>query len=154
MKRAFVLISGISLCCFLNFSCEALRTAAFDQYSYQKATELKVESSRLMDKAVTPYSENREAINDLWLELDKIIAYEENKPYNDITLEMWKILSDEERNLLGGFLKRWKEEGELSAVFVREAKGQVMEAIDLIIHYEAKKEKETKDKLVELINQY
>jgi hypothetical protein len=139
---------------FSTISCDALRTAAFDQYSYQQAIEIKVESARLMDKAITSYSENREAVEDLWLELDKIIAYEENKPYNDITLEMWKILSDEERNLLGGFLKRWQEEGTLSAGFVQEAKGQVMEAIDLIIQYEAKKEKETKDKLVSLISQY
>lgn len=135
-------------------SCDAIRTTAFDQYSYQQAIEIKVESAHLMDKATTPYSDNQEAINDLWLELYKIIAYEENKPYNDISLEMWKILSDEERNLLGGFLKRWQEEGTLSAIFVREAKVQVMEAIDLIIQYEAKKEKETKNKLVELISKY
>lgn len=84
----FLLVSGIL---FSTVSCDAIRTAAFDQYSYQQAIEIKVESARLMDKAVTPYTENQEAVDDLWLELDKIIAYEENKPYNDITLEMWKF---------------------------------------------------------------
>ncbi len=138
----------------LSISCESTKTATFDQYSYQKATEIKVESNHLIDKATNPYKNYETEVEELLSELDKIMEYEKNKPYNDVSLQMWKILSDEERNLLAGFLKRWKEKGQMSAVFVNEAKSQVMEAIDLIIKYESSKDKQSKEQLMSLINNY
>ena len=146
------LINLIAIISFLFISCESLKTAAFDQHSYQKATEIKVMSSQLMDQAIYPYDDYEKEVTNLLSELDKIVEYEKNKPYNDISLEMWKILSDKERNLLAGFLKRWKEQNQMSEVFVEQAKSQVMEAIDLIINYEANKSKESKDQLMKLIN--
>ena len=52
-------------------SCESTRTAIFDQYSYQRTTELKVETSKLMDKATTPYSKNA-------VEIDAITSTSDN----------------------------------------------------------------------------
>ena len=130
------LINLIVIISFLFISCESLKTATFDQHSYQKATEIKVMSSQLMDQATYPYNDYEKEVTNLLSELDKIVEYEKNKPYNDISLEMWKILSDKERNLLAGFLKRWKEQNKMSEVFVEQAKSQVIEAIDLIINYE------------------
>ena len=132
-------------------SCDSIRTATFDQYSYQKATEIKVETNQLLDNAIYPYEDYEGDIKDLKSELDKIIEYEKNKPYNDISLKMWKILSDEERNLLAGFLRRWEEEEQMSRVFVDEAKSQILEAIDIIIKYESNKDQESKDDLMNLI---
>ncbi|MDC8006028.1 hypothetical protein POV27_18395 [Aureisphaera galaxeae] len=132
-------------------SCTALQTAPYDQYSYQKSVEIKVEASRLMDKATLPYSDHLEEIESLSLEIEKIVAYEKNKPNNGITYTMWQILSDEEKNLLSGFFKRWKEKETLSGIFVTEAKAQVMEAMDLLIRYEGQKDKEAKEKLLDLI---
>ncbi|TXK74413.1 hypothetical protein [Mesonia sp. K4-1] len=146
------LINLIVIISFLFISCESLKTATFDQHSYQKATEIKVMSSQLMDQATYPYNDYEKEVTNLLSELDKIVEYEKNKPYNDISLEMWKILSDKERNLLAGFLKRWKEQNKMSEVFVEQAKSQVIEAIDLIINYEANKSKESKDQLMKLIN--
>ncbi|MDQ7916316.1 hypothetical protein RBU60_01915 [Mesonia sp. MT50] len=135
-------------------SCEGLRTAAFDQYSYQKATEIKVEAANLLDSAVYPYAEHEQKVEKLREDLQKIIEYEKNKSYNDISLAMWQILSDEEKNLLAGLLKRWENQQQLSPAFVQESKAQVMEAINLIIKYEAAKDKTSKAQLQKLINTY
>ncbi len=133
-------------------SCESLKTAAYDQYSYQKSVEIKVEASNLMDKATASYTDNLEDIESLNTEIQKIVEYEKNKPNNDITYAMWKILSNEEKNLLSGFFKHWKEQDVLSQFFITEAKGQVLEAMDLLIQYEGKKDKVVKDKLIDIIS--
>lgn len=65
---------------------------------------------------------------------------------------MWTVLSDQEKNLLGGFFKRWKEKETLSPTFVTESKKQVLDALDLLIQYEIKKDKDSKDSLIDLIN--
>lgn len=132
-------------------SCDSLKTAVYDQYSYQKTVEIKVEASSLIDKATTPYTDHLQYIGELGLEIQKIVEYEKNKPNNEITYAMWKVLADKDKNLLVGFFKRWKDKGQLNAFFVEEAKAQIIEAMDLLIKYEAKKDKETKDKLLDLI---
>lgn len=140
---------------FLSFaavSCESTRTAVFDQYSYQKTTELKVEASKLMDKATAPYAKHQQETEAFFLQVEKLIEYEKNKPDNETTFAMWKLLTDEEKNLLSGFFKRWKEKESLSPIFLQESKKQVMEAIDMLIQYEIKKDKTSKDGLLSLIN--
>ncbi|WP_338359907.1 hypothetical protein [Yeosuana marina] len=136
----------------LLFSCNSLKTAVYDQYSYQKTIEIKVEAENLINKASTPYQDHLQDIGELGLEIQKIIEYEKNKPNNEITFAMWQILADKDKNLLVGFFKRWKDKGQLNAIFVEEAKAQIMQAMDLLIQYEAKKDKETKDKLLQLIS--
>ena len=136
----------------LFFSCQSIKTALYDQYSYQQTTALKVEASNVMDKATNPYSDNKEVVQKLLLDIDKLVEYEKNKPNNEITFAMWKILTDKEKNLLAGFFKRWEEKGSFSPVFLQEAKKQVTDALDLLIQYEVKKDKQSKDNLVDLIN--
>lgn len=133
-------------------SCTLTKTALFDQYSYQKTTELKVETSNLIDKATTSYSANKVQIDKLLLDVEKLVEYEKNKPNNEITFAMWTILNDKEKNLLAGFFKRWEEKDKLSVTFSQEAKKQVLEAFDLLIQYEVKKDKESANLLLNLIN--
>ncbi|KQB39457.1 hypothetical protein [Flavobacterium aquidurense] len=137
---------------FAISSCTSTRTALFDPYSYQKATELKVETSKLMAKAITPYVTHKEEVETLQLNIEKLVEYEKNKPNNDISFEMWKILTNKEKNLLSGFFKRWETKVILSTVFIEESKKQVLDALDLLIQYEIKKDKEAKDALLDLIN--
>ena len=137
---------------FVIFSCQSVKTALYDQYSYQQTTFIKVEASNVMDKATTPFSNNKEIVEKLLLDIDKLVEYEKNKPNNEITFAMWKILTDKEKNLLTGFFKRWEEKGSFSPVFLQEAKKQVTGALDLLIQYEVKKDKESKDSLLNLIN--
>lgn len=137
---------------FAISSCTSTRTALFDQYSYEKTIELKVETTKLINKATTPYDSHKEEIENLFLNIEKLTEYEKNKPNNEITFEMWKILNDKEKNLLAGLFKRWQTKGILSPVFLDESKKQVLDALDLLIQYESKKDKESKDALLELIN--
>ncbi|WP_343697107.1 hypothetical protein [Flavobacterium sp.] len=137
---------------FLLNSCNSTRTALFDQYSYEKTIELKVETANLINKASTPYSCNKQEIENLRLKIEKLIEYEKNKPYNEISFEMWKALNDNERNLLAGFFKDWEQKETESKSFIIESKNQILEAFDLLIQYEIKKDKESKDNLLQIIN--
>lgn len=133
-------------------SCSIFKTALYDQYSYQKTVEIKVEASNLMDKATTSYINNLKEIGELGLEIQKITEYEKNKPNNEITYAMWQLLGNKDKNLLVGFFKLWKEKEKLNPFFIKEAKLQIIKAIDLLIQYESKKDKEAKNKLLQLIN--
>lgn len=151
MKKLKSKLIAILFLSFATISCESTRTAVFDQYSYQRTTEIKVETSKLMDKATTPYSTNKHEVKVLLLNIEKLVEYEKNKPDNEITFTMWNVLTDEEKNLLGGFFKRWKENETLTPIFLEESKKQVLEALDLLIQYEIKKDKTSKESLLDLI---
>lgn len=135
----------------LTTACESVKTAIFDQYSYEKTTELKVETSNLMDKATNPYKDHKEEVEKLLVDIQKLMEYEKNKPNNEITFAMWQLLNNKEKNLLAGFFKRWEEKETFSPVFLEESKNQVLEALDLLIQYEIKKDKQSKDSLLEII---
>ena len=135
----------------LTTACESVKTAIFDQYSYQKTTELKVETSNLMDKATNSYKDHKEEVEKLLVDIQKLMEYEKNKPNNEITFAMWQLLNDKEKNLLAGFFKRWEEKETFSPVFLQESKNQVLETLDLLIQYEIKKDKQSKDSLLEII---
>jgi hypothetical protein len=147
MKTRYYTVYLSALALLLVTSCASLRTAVFDQYSYQKGTEIKVDATRLMDKANTQYDSQTAAIVNLQTELDKMVEYEKNKPDNQISYAMWKMLADPNKKFIGGFLKFWKDKGTVNTVFIDEAKGQVTEALDLILQYEGKKDPAAENKL-------
>jgi hypothetical protein len=140
MKTRFfaAYISMIAL--LLSTSCDSLRAPVFDQYSYQKGTELKVDALNLMDKATMSYDSQKTAIDTFDAELAKMLEYQKNRDNNTISYAMWKMMANPDKNFIAGFLKRWKEKGTLSSFFINEAKGQVTEALDLILQYEGKKD--------------
>jgi hypothetical protein len=106
---------------------------------YQQSTSLKVEASTLMDKAVEPFSKHEAKVAQLMSKVEKAYEYAKGLPKNSISTKQWEILKSSEKNLLGGFMKRWKEENQLSAVFIKEAKGLVADAFDAIIGLETGK---------------
>lgn len=128
----------VFLCLFLFDGCAPL-ISSFDQVAYEKATSLKVEALALMDKASESYSEHQKNANEVLLEAEKAYEYAKGQPKNEISAKQWEKLIDPQKNLLGGFLKRWKEKGNLSEAFIREAKGLITEAFDLIIGLESGK---------------
>ncbi|HEY1194299.1 hypothetical protein [Flavobacterium sp.] len=150
--KHFKLIAFLLAFSFITTSCDSTRTALFDPYSYQKTTEIKVQAIKIMDKALTPYQNQKPEVEALLLEIEKLVEYEKNKPNNEITFAMWKVLSDKEKNLLTGFFKRWESKEILSPSFVDESKKQILNAFDLLIQYEINKDKESKAQLLELIN--
>jgi len=154
IKRTSILRSSLYIAVLTLFlmSCESIKTAVFDQYAYQEAISIKVESLNLMDEAVASYSEHEDDVQTLLLDLQKILEYEKNKPNNEVSFAMWQVVTDKERNLLAGFLERWKVDSQLSNVFIDEAKGQVTEALDLIIKYEANKNKTNETNILNFLS--
>ena len=154
IKRYSVLRSSLLMATLALFlvSCNSLKTAVFDQYSYQQAISLKVESLNLMNNAIEDYSANEAEVEKLLLDLQKIVEYEKNKPDNEVSFAMWNVVANKDRNLLAGFLKRWKDKSQLSKVFINEAKLQVTEALDLIIKYEANKNKTNESSILNFLS--
>jgi hypothetical protein len=140
------------LIAFVMTSCVSTKTALYDSYSHQKTTALKIAITALMSKTNTPYSMHQGEVETVLLDIEKLTEYEKNKPHNEITFAMWKLLTDKEKNLLAGFFKRWETKGVLSQGFIEESKKQLTDALDLLIQYEIKKDKESKDALLDLIN--
>lgn len=118
--------------------------AHYDQVAYEHATNAKVDTLALMDKATQSYSEHQKEVDALVNELDKAYEYDRGRQLNKITIAQWDILRDPNRNLVGGFLKMWKKKGALSPVFVAEKKRQIGEAFDQIIQLESGKTRGTK----------
>jgi hypothetical protein len=111
----------------------------YDTVAYQNATSLKVDSLSLMDKATAAYTDNKQAIKGLILNVDKAYEYANGRPKNEIITKQWLIMKNPERNLLGGFLKRWQEKETLSKIFITEAKKNVSLGFDQIIGLESGK---------------
>lgn len=100
---------------------------------------MKVEALALMDKATEPYENHKKEVEELQTKIEKAYEYVKGQPKNEFSARQWEILKDPERNLLGGFLKRWKKESTLSNVFIKEAKGLVADAFDTISGLESGK---------------
>jgi hypothetical protein len=118
-------------------SCSSV--SVFSPEAYQQAVNLKVESLDLMSFATLPYPEFEEEVAFLNTGLDKAYEYAKGRPNNEFSTQQWEILIDPDGNLLGGFLKRWKEEDTLSSMFVTEMQGLVGDAFDTIIGLESGK---------------
>jgi len=69
---------------------------------------------------------------------DKAYEYERGRPLNTDTIKQWDTLRDPNRDLLGGFLKEWKD-GKLLPVYVERKKAQIGTAFDQIIQLESGK---------------
>lgn len=127
----------------LVFSLISCTTTAsfFDQMSYKETISAKIEALALMNKATEDYQSQKQAIDAVTLEMAKVYEYEKNRPNNTETVKMWELLMNPEKNLFGGFMKRWESEATLSKVFVDEAKLQIEKAFDIILGLENKKVK-------------
>ena len=127
-----LLLAGVVASCGPTIS-------TFSPIAYEQATSLKVDALALMGRATEPYADHRAETESLTVRLAKAYEFAKGRPSNDISAQQWHILIDAERNLLGGFLARWKKESKLSATFVTEAKGLVSDAFDTIIGLESGK---------------
>jgi hypothetical protein len=86
-----------------------------------------------------PFSDYEEDVAFMKTELSKAYEFAKGRPNNEISTKQWEILIDENRNLLGGFLKRWENDETLSEMFVTEAQKLVSDAFDTIIGLESGK---------------
>lgn len=122
-------------------ACGAL-IAPYNETAYQNATNLKVESLALMDKAIEPYSEHEQEVNELMIKIDQAYEFSKGLPKNELSTKQWEIMKDPNGNMVGGFIEKWKESGKLRELFVEEVKGEVSSGFDEIIKLESKKIKD------------
>lgn len=127
------------LACLLISACSTIAT--FDQVAYDKATGAKAEALALMDKATDSYSAHVKEIEAVSLTVDKAYEYDRGRMLNAITVQQWQILRDPDRNLFGGFLRRWREKGSLRPDYIAEKKPDIAEAFDQITGLEIGKRK-------------
>lgn len=131
--------SFLGLCLLALASCSTIST--FDQLAYDKATGAKAEALALMDKATGSYSAHVKEIEAVSLAIDKAYEYDRGRVLNAITVQQWQILRDPNRNLFGGFLRRWREKGSLKPDYIAEKKPDIAEAFDQITGLEIGKRK-------------
>ena len=123
-------------------ACSSL-IAPYNETSYRYATSLKPEAMRLMKRATEDYSEHAAEAEALMLKVEQAYEYVAGLPKNDESAGQWKLLKNPDGNLLGGFIKRWQEEGKLSKAFVNNVREDLVgPAFDAIIALESLKIKE------------
>ena len=115
--------------------------SVYSEQAYQQAVSLKVESLNLMETATESFSTRQAAVETLQTDLQKAFQYAQGRPNNETTTRQWQLLMDPERNLLGGFLALWEENGSLTKVFIEENKKIISDAFDTIIELESGKRK-------------
>lgn len=129
-------ITAITLS-MIVWSCASI--SVFSPEAYKQAVDLKVESLNLMSYAASPFEDYQEDVAELQTELSKAYEFALGRPDNELSAEQWEILISADRNLLGGFLKRWETEGTLGEMFISEMQLQVSDAFDAIIGLESGK---------------
>ena len=135
----FIFICEWVLFMFLPVFAACSYTAPYSQFAYEQTISLKVEALELMEKATETYASHAADVQNLETNLEKAYEYAKGRPKNEISTKQWQILIDPDRNLLGGFLKRWKAKSTLSPTFIKEAKGLVSDAFDTISGLESGK---------------
>lgn len=122
-------------------SCQSIKMAKFDSYSFEKTIELKTKTLAVLDKSIENYSENAIRAKILLLELQVHYDYEKSKAHNELSAKQWENLINPESSLLIKYLMLWRTNEKLSPEFIQEAKKLINEAFDKIITLETKKEK-------------
>jgi hypothetical protein len=97
-----------------------------------------------MSEAITPYKLHEKEVDKLKIKLAKAYEYVKGIPHNKISTQMWARMLDPNKFLLGGFLRRWKNDGSLNKTFVEDEEKQVSDGFDKIICLEANKKEITK----------
>lgn len=146
----YQLISHFVLITIFLLACDTM--SHFDAFSYKETISAKVEALDIMSYAIEEYAAHEEGIRALNKDLQKIYEYEKNRPKNVETTKMWEILLNPDKNLYGGFLKKWQNDTSMNKFFIDEAKIQVAEAFDMIIDLENGKIK--KEQASEFINKF
>lgn len=141
-KEINIYLSFFILLIILNLeSCYPV--TAFSESAYSQSVRLKVESLELIGKAVENYSGYTAQVDSLKHNLRLAYEYAKGRPNNETIENQWKIMLDSDRNLIGGFLRIWKEDLKLSPQFVSEAQSVIGSAFDTIIGLESGKIKST-----------
>jgi hypothetical protein len=123
-------------------SCSMKGVVPQDLETLTSLQSLKIDAISIMKKGAKSYSSMAPQINEYKAKMNDQIIYEEKKGENNTkTVQMLEILSNPEGSLLGGFFKRWENEGKLNGPFIKEIAGVVSKNFDKVINLEKKKKK-------------
>lgn len=111
----------------------------FNETAYQQATSIKATALLLMNHATEDVSAYSKEIDSITLDMEKSYEYAKARPQNEESTKQWEIIKDPNKDLLGGFLKMWKDKGHLSQYFITEKKKQIGDSFDSISKLEIKK---------------
>ena len=111
----------------------------FDQYAYSQTTAIKVDALNAMGHATDSFAVHADEVLRVQTEIDKMYEYEKNRPKNTISEKMWVVLRDSTGHLFGGFVARWKKDGKLDDVFVKESQSIIGSSFDQISQLESGK---------------
>jgi hypothetical protein len=118
-------------------ACSTIST--YDQAAYSQDVNTKVDALTLMGKATAPYVDHQNDVALFQIELQKAYEYERGRPLNKNTLAQWDVLLDANGDLLGAFLKEWKDSGKLLPVYIKRKQDQIGKGFDKIIQLESGK---------------
>jgi hypothetical protein len=120
-------------------SCQTTRIADADPAALQAAAALKVETVALMAKAGEPFAQHRTEVEAVNARMATAYELAASTPNNELVAREWAVMRDPERDLYGGFVKRWQANGTIGRAFREEAAAQVAEGFDYIICLEQTK---------------
>jgi hypothetical protein len=112
----------------------------YDREAHQDAVILKIETLALMAKSGEPFAVHASEVEALNGKIDAAHEMARSTPNNDLVAREWAIMRDPDRDLYGGFVKRWQTSGKISPPFREEMVAQVSEGFDFIICLEAAKQ--------------
>jgi hypothetical protein len=69
--------------------------------------------------------------------VEKSYEYAKGRPHNDKSTQQWARIRDPDKNLLGGFIRFWKDKGTMNAIFINDHKTNFNDACDYIIELES-----------------
>ena len=133
------IIAALALLLLIAASSCANLQSLYSEQAYRQAVSLKVESLEMLDNATEAYTTHEKEVRLLQTKLQKAYQYALGRPNNEISARQWEILIDPDRNLLGGFIERWKQQGSISVTFINENKGLISDSFDTIIQLESGK---------------
>lgn len=130
--------SAVALLLLLLSGCDPL-ASPYSQQAYKNATDLKAQSLVLIAKSGEQYSRHAAEVEALRTEIEVAYEFSKGYPNNEVVTQQWANLKDPNRNLLGGHLRRWQEQGTINAFVRTESIEAIGEAFDTIICVEATK---------------
>jgi hypothetical protein len=134
-------LSSLCSVLFIFSACQTI--GAYDPTSYKTATDLKAEAMLLIPKSTDGPELHKVEIEDLRLQMQKALEYEQGKGRsNNLTASQWTLLADPNGALLGGFLRKWQAEGKgQNPAFINPLSVTISAALDEIIKLESHKVK-------------
>jgi hypothetical protein len=131
--RSFAALGFLLACVVALSSCQVPGAAAVDDTARQNAILLKAETVALMGLSSEPFAQHQDAVAALTGKIEAAYQLAAVRPRGELIAREWQVLKDPERDLYGGFVKRWQTSGKLSPAFRDAITGQVGQAFDMIV---------------------